>query len=82
MRKKKTVRPIRNLKPAGFDEIAGLNLRAIRKQHGLTQAEMAKVLDIHQTAECRVEAGKQSLTLEQHAKLIDWFDLSDRWYRE
>ena len=51
------------------------NIRTLRKKHGLTQAELAKKLHVHQTAVSQWEKGRTFPDLEQLKELSVLFDV-------
>lgn len=58
-----------------MNEILGTTLHHMRKTAKISQAEMGKLLDVHQTAVCRIEQGAQSLTPEQLVILSKFFSI-------
>ena len=48
----------------------------LRKQHKMTQREVAKILDISQPSYIRYENGTSEPTIENLIKLADLFDVS------
>lgn len=47
----------------------GTRIRALRQQQRLTQADLAKILETHQTAVSQIEIGNRGLSLQQVVKL-------------
>jgi transcriptional regulator with XRE-family HTH domain len=47
----------------------GERLRTIRRERGMTQAELADVLDTHFTSISQIERGQRGLTVQQLVKL-------------
>ena len=52
----------------------GENLKKLRKQKGLTQKDVAKILDISRQAYCRYEKNQRELSLEFLCMLADFYD--------
>lgn len=50
----------------------GLKFKRFRQSKGVSQAVLAEVLGVHQPAICRIEQGKQSLTVEELAAAADF----------
>lgn len=49
----------------------GLNVKFARMKQGLTQAQLAEVLDVHEKYISRIETGKQNVTIKSIEKLAD-----------
>lgn len=49
----------------------GLNVKFARMKQGLTQAELAELLEVHEKYISRIETGKQNVTLKSIEKLAD-----------
>jgi transcriptional regulator with XRE-family HTH domain len=49
----------------------GERLRAIRRERGMTQAELAEVLDTHFTSISQIERGLRGITVQQLVKLAN-----------
>jgi transcriptional regulator with XRE-family HTH domain len=47
----------------------GVRIRALRQQRRLTQTDLAKVLETHQTAVSQIEIGNRGVSLQQVVKL-------------
>lgn len=60
-----------------IDEILARLIRA-RKQAGLSQSQVAKMMDVSRTTVTNWEAGS-TLTLEQLLKLCEIYDVSECW---
>ena len=58
-----------------YSEIVGRNLAAARKQAGLTQAQVAKVLGKYQPDYSKYERGILQLNYEQIFTLLKLFDI-------
>lgn len=66
-----------------FNAVVGRNIMLLRRQKGLSQAELGKVIDLHQTAISRVESGDQSINCWQIKALIDLFSVKiQRFFEE
>lgn len=48
-------------------------LRALRAEHGLTQAKMAKIIGISEPTYCQKEIGKREFTLKECKIISDYF---------
>lgn len=78
-RTKRFVRPQRDKRNVELQELRaeiGARVQSFRKSRGLSQERLAAVLQIHQSAVCRIENGIQSLTAEQLALLASHFQFS------
>lgn len=51
------------------------NIRTLRKKHGLTQAELAQKLNVHQTAVSQWEKGRTAPDIEQIKELSNIFEV-------
>lgn len=49
----------------------GLNVKFARMKQGLTQAELAEILEVHEKYISRIETGKQNVTIKSIEKLAD-----------
>ena len=47
----------------------GFNVKVERMKQGLTQAQLAEILDVHEKYVSRIETGKQNITIKSLAKL-------------
>ncbi len=56
-------------------EIGG-RVRALRKERGLSQADLACVLDVDETAISKIENGKRGLATAELAQLCEHFQMS------
>jgi len=54
-------------------------IREARKMAGLSQAQVAKMLDIHRPSVSEIEAGNRSISAQEMAKLAEIFDVSASW---
>lgn len=55
-------------------KVFGFNLKVLRMKKGLTQFQLAEKLNVHEKHICKVETGKQNVTLrtlEKIAKALD-----------
>lgn len=49
----------------------GLNVKFARMKQGITQAELAEILEVHEKYISRIETGKQNVTLKSIEKLAE-----------
>ncbi|CAN5541918.1 helix-turn-helix transcriptional regulator [soil metagenome] len=54
-----------------LQKIAGVNIRAYRKQRGVSQEELADALGVHRTYMGGVERGERNLTLRSLERLAE-----------
>lgn len=54
----------------------GSRVRAIRKERGIGQAELAQVLDVDETAISKIENGKRGLAAAELAQLCEHLQMS------
>lgn len=54
----------------------GNRLKELRQQHGLTQAELANILDLGPTAISNYEANRNEPSFEKLVQLANYFDVS------
>lgn len=59
-----------------FDKQIGKNLKQIRELFDLSQADVGNLIGLHQTAICRVESGKQSLSFAEGLRLAKLLNVS------
>lgn len=59
-------------------EIAA-RLKAAREQAGLTQGQVAKLLELHRPSVSEMEAGRRSVSAEELATLADTYGVSVAW---
>lgn len=45
-------------------KIFGFNLKVLRMKNGLTQFQLAEKLNVHEKHICKIETGKQNVTLK------------------
>ncbi len=50
-------------------KIFGFNVKILRMRKGLTQAEFAEELGVHEKHICKIETGKQNVTLKTLNKI-------------
>ena len=50
-------------------KIFGLNVKFERMKKGLTQAQLAELLDMHEKHLCKIETGHQNVTLKTLSKI-------------
>jgi len=54
----------------------GANIRALRKERGIRQSQLAGFFGVDQTAVSKWENGSHSMTVEHFFRLCDYFDVS------
>jgi len=52
-------------------KVFGLNVKIERLKLGLTQSELAEVLDVHEKHICKIETGHQNVTIKTLSKIAD-----------
>ncbi|MBQ3819388.1 helix-turn-helix transcriptional regulator [bacterium] len=50
-------------------KVFGFNLKVERMKRGWTQAQFAEMLNVHEKHVCKIETGKQNITLKTLAKI-------------
>lgn len=50
-------------------KIFGFNVKVERMKKGLTQAQLAEIINVHEKHICKIETGKQNVTLKTLAKI-------------
>ena len=65
--------------PNGKKQIIANRLREARKLAGLSQGQVAKLLNMHRPTISEIEAGNRSLSAEELAQLAEIYDVSIRW---
>jgi conserved hypothetical protein len=50
-------------------KIFGFNLKVLRMKNGLTQFQLAEKLNVHEKHICKIETGKQNVTLKTLEKI-------------
>jgi len=50
-------------------KVFGFNLKVLRMKKGLTQFQLAEKLNVHEKHICKVETGKQNVTLKTLEKI-------------
>jgi len=53
-----------------------LRLRELREERGLTQAQVAELLDVTPSMVCHYEKGDKYMTLDKFVFLLDYFNIS------
>lgn len=56
--------------------LVGSRIRALRKDHALTQADLASRIGIQQSDLCRMENGEYKVSLETLFKILSVFEMS------
>jgi transcriptional regulator with XRE-family HTH domain len=59
--------------------IIAARIREARKMAGLSQTQVAKMLDLHRPSISEIEAGNRSVSAEEIAQLAEIFDVSASW---
>jgi len=59
-----------------FNGSTGQRITALRKEKGMSQDELALILNIERTKLSKIECGKRSLTIEELNILSEFFDVS------
>lgn len=59
--------------------IIASRIREARKMAGLSQAQLAKMLNLHRPSISEIEAGNRSVSAEEIAELAEIFDVSASW---
>jgi transcriptional regulator with XRE-family HTH domain len=54
-------------------------IREARKQAGLSQGQVAKLMDLHRPSVSEIEAGNRRVSAEELMKLAELFDVSVAW---
>ena len=52
-------------------KVFGFNMKVERMKQGLTQAQLAEMLNVHEKHICKIETGKQNVTLKTLAKIAN-----------
>jgi len=70
-------KPVAQISQTGMSEVAaiGSRLRRLRKERGLTQAELARQIGIQQSDLSRMEKGEYRVSLDNLFKILGVFDL-------
>ncbi len=70
-------KPVAQISQTGTSEVAaiGSRLRRLRKERGLTQAELARQIGIQQSDLSRMEKGEYRVSLDNLFKILGVFDL-------
>lgn len=59
--------------------IIAARIREARKMAGLSQTQVAKMLDLHRPSISEIEAGNRSVSAEEIAQLAEIFDVRASW---
>jgi len=59
--------------------IIASRLRLAREQAGLSQAQVAKILDLHRPSVSEMEAGRRSVSAQELNKLAEIYDVDLAW---
>lgn len=57
----------------------GTRLRWAREQSGLSQGQVAKLLELHRPTISQIEAGERAVKAEEITKFADLYDVEDEW---
>lgn len=57
----------------------GGRLRWAREQSGLSQGQVAKLLDLHRPTISQIEAGERAVKADEVARFADLYDVRDDW---
>src|SRR5262245_20821026 len=57
-------------------------LRLAREQAGLSQGQVAKLLDMHRPTISEIEAGRRKVSAEELSQFADLYDVSIEWLTE
>ena len=60
-------------------KIFGFNMKVMRMKLGLTQFQLAEILNVHEKHICKLEAGKQNVTLKTLEKIAAALDVSEAY---
>ena len=60
-------------------KIFGLNMKMARMKLGLTQVQLAEKLNVHEKHICKIETGKQNVTLKTLAKISNVLNVSESY---
>ena len=60
-------------------KIFGLNMKMARMKLGLTQAQLAEKLNVHEKHICKLETGKQNVTLKTLSKISNVLNVSESY---
>lgn len=52
-------------------KVFGFNIKVERMKRGLTQAQLAEMLNVHEKHICKIETGKQNVTLKTLNKIAN-----------
>ncbi len=52
-------------------KVFGFNIKVERMKKGLTQAQLAEMLNVHEKHICKIETGKQNVTLKTLNKIAN-----------
>jgi transcriptional regulator with XRE-family HTH domain len=64
--------------PSGADEL-GKRLRLAREQAGLSQGQVASLLDMHRPTISEIEAGRRKVSSDELKRFAKLFDVDLRW---
>lgn len=58
-------------------KIFGFNVKVERMKQGLTQAQFAEKLNVHEKHICKIETGKQNVTLKTLSKIAAILNINE-----
>jgi len=58
-------------------KIFGFNIKVERMKRGWTQAQLAEKLNIHEKHVCKIETGKQNVTLKTLARIAQVLEVDE-----
>lgn len=58
-------------------KVFGFNMKVMRMKKGLTQFQLAEILNVHEKHICKIETGKQNITLKTLAKISNALDVEE-----
>ena len=63
-------------------KIFGFNTKVERMKQGLTQAQLAEILNVHEKHICKIETGKQNVTLKTLNKIANALNVKESFLLE
>lgn len=60
-------------------QVIAARLRKARTLAGLSQGQVAKMLDVHRPTISQIEAGERNVTAEEIARFAEMYDVSTAW---
>ncbi len=56
-------------------KVFGFNMKVLRMKKGLTQFQLAEILNVHEKHICKIETGKQNVTLKTLERIANALDV-------